>query len=344
MDTNEKITRRPELKMTEIVRELPLASQNEDAAVEFIERQRWGGTPACVHWQAPKVYKMMDAKTGGRNKRYLWRCRDCKKQGTVRIGTVYEESRIELRHWCYAFWRMATSKKGTAALEVMRHTGLSYKSALFLLHRIRFAMAPKGYSKMKGIVECDEVYLGGKPRPGSGKVVKRGRGTSKTPVVGIVERGGSIHREIVPNVTAKTVGDILTKKVSVKSTIMTDDSLLYARIGEKFDGGRHSVNHSAGEYARGEVHTNTIESSFSLIKRGLVGIHHAVSKEHLHRYLAHWDFLWNTRKMNDGDRTVLAIQAAEGKRLTYREPANRKDETTPTDQPKTEESGQMPLL
>src|SRR5580700_3983112 len=155
-----------QLTKSEVIEQIPMACSNELAAVEFIEEHRWGKTPACVHCGSIDVYKMVDSKTGERNKRYLWRCKDCGKQYTVRIGTVYEDSRIELRHWYYAFWRAATSKKGVAALEIMRHTGLSYKSSLFLMHRIRFAMAPgRGRPKtLKGVVEADEVYLGGKPR------------------------------------------------------------------------------------------------------------------------------------------------------------------------------------
>src|SRR3984957_15658049 len=153
------------LSKSQVIENIPLACSNELAAVEFLEKLRWGGTgPCCVHCGSVDVYQMKDAKTGERNSRYLWRCRDCKEQYTVRIGTVYEESRIELRHWCYAFWRTATSKKGVAALEIKRHCQISYKSALFLMHRIRFAMAqssPDG-GKMTGTVEIDETYVGGK--------------------------------------------------------------------------------------------------------------------------------------------------------------------------------------
>lgn len=133
---------RHNLSKSELIEALPLACSNELAAVEFFEQQRWGNLPVCAHCGSVEVYKMADAATGERSKRFLWRCRECKKQYTVRIGTVYEETRLELRHWCYAFWRAATSKKGVAALEIMRHCQISYKSALFLMNRIRFAMAP----------------------------------------------------------------------------------------------------------------------------------------------------------------------------------------------------------
>lgn len=126
----------------EIVRDIPLACTSEPAAVEFLEKQRWGDVPACPHCASTDVYNMIDRKTGARNKRYLWKCKSCTKQFNVRIGTVLEESRIPVRHWCMAFWLACSSNKGCVAKQVQRVTGLSYKSSLFLMHRIRFAMAP----------------------------------------------------------------------------------------------------------------------------------------------------------------------------------------------------------
>lgn len=151
---------------------LPLACADELAAVEFMEAQRWGGHPACPRCGSEGVTKLMDSKTVARQAGYRWFCRGCKRAGTnpqftVRTGTVFEDSRIELRHWCYAFWRAATSKKGVSALEIRRQTGLSYKSALFLLNRIRFAMADSAQGLLgpgSGIVEADEAYVGGKRR------------------------------------------------------------------------------------------------------------------------------------------------------------------------------------
>jgi transposase-like protein len=316
-----KSNSRPELQKSEMVKRMPLACQNETAAVELFESIRWGDTPGCIHCGSTNVYKMMDAETGGRSKRYLWRCRDCRKQYTVRIGTVYEESRLPLRHWAYAFWRASTSKKGVAALEIMRHCQITYKSALFLMHRIRHAMAPSPKSpekKFRGEIEVDECFVGGKPRPGTGV---RGRGTLKTPVLGLVERGGKIHRRVIPTISAKNLKTAVFDLVHSSSRIITDENPCYNGLGPFYREGHDTVNHSAKEYARDDVNTNTIESSFALIKRGMMGIHHSVSKKHLHRYLAHYDFLWNNRKSNDGERTVAAIGAAEGKRLMYRTPA-----------------------
>lgn len=308
------------LSKSELVGKLPLACSDETAAVEFLEKQRWGDTPACVKCGSVEVYQMKDAKTGKRNSRYLWRCRDCKEQYTVRIGTVYEESRIPLRHWCYAFWRAATSKKGVSALELTRQCQISYRSALFLMTRIRFAMAPDGYApQLTGTVEVDECYIGPrKPRyPGSGVT---GRGTAKTPVFVAVERDGELRRRVVADVTGRTLKTAIVEEVHRQARIISDDYPAYKGIGKAFDGGHETVCHTTKEYVRGDIHTNTAESSHALLKRGIVGIYHNVSREHLHRYLWQFDFLWNNRQLNDGERTALAIREADGKRLMYKEP------------------------
>ena len=309
---------RHNLSKSDVVEQIPAACADELTAVEFFEMQRWGDNPCCVKCGSVAVYKMADAKTGERNSRYLWRCRDCKEQYTVRIGTVYEESRLPMRHWAYAFWRACTSKKGVSALEIKRHCQISYKSALFLLNRIRYAMAPDlpTAPPLTGIVEVDETYVGGKPRYKGHN--KRGRATSKTPVFAAVERGGSIRRHVVADVTGKTLKAAISQVVDPRARIMSDENPSYNGIGKTFAGGHDTVCHSAKEYARGDVNTNTAESSFALVKRGIIGTYHNVSKAYLYRYLWQFDFVWNGRKLNDGERTVLAVKAAEGKRLMYR--------------------------
>lgn len=308
---------RHNLTKSAVIEHIPAACSDELTAVELFERLRWGDNPCCVKCGSVGVYKMKDAQTGERNERYLWRCRDCKEQYTVRIGTVYEESRIPLRHWAYAFWRAATSKKGVSALEIQRQCQISYKSALFLMNRIRFAMAPDLPSAppLSGTVECDETYVGGKPRYKGHN--KRGRGTKKTPVFAAVERGGQVRRRVVADVTGKTLKDEIRRVVDPRARIITDENVSYNGIGKEFAGGHDFVCHTAKEYVRGDVNTNTVESSFALIKRGIVGVYHNVSKDYLHRYLWQFDFMWNHRKLNDGERTVMAVKSAEGKRLTY---------------------------
>jgi transposase-like protein len=207
-------------------------------------------------------------------------------------------------------------------LELKRQLQISYTSALFLANRIRFAMAPDTETapKLNGIVEVDEVYCGGKPRPGTG-FHKRGRGTSKTPVFVAVERDGQIRRRVVADVTGATLKGAIRELVDTNARIMSDEFNAYNGLAPEFSG-HDRVFHSTGEYVRGDIHTNTAESSNALVKRGLMGIYHNVSRTYLHRYLWQWDFCWNHREMNDGERTVAAIKSAEGKRLLYKPPTD----------------------
>jgi transposase-like protein len=207
-----------------------------------------------------------------------------------------------------------------SAKQIQRQTGLSYKSALFLLHRVRFAMADMEGVKLSGTIEVDETYVGGKPRHKGNN--KRGRGTKKTPVFGMVERNGRVKTQVVADVTGATLKGAIREVADNQSRIMTDENRAYSGIGAEFAGGHKFVTHSAMQYVNGDAHTNTIEGVFSLIKRGMYGIYHNVSKRHLHRYLAEYDFRWNNRKVSDGERTVAAIRGAEGKRLMYREPSS----------------------
>lgn len=211
-----------------ILQDLPLACADENAAVEFLEKQRWGDHPACPSCGDMDVYQMTDSKSGERQKNYRWRCRGCKDQFTVRIGTVFEDSRIPLRHWCFAFWRASTSKKGVSALEIHRQTGVSYKSALFMLHRICFAMAPATdeLPPLDGIVEADETYVGGKPRHRNKRysypAKKYNYHQEKLPVVAVLQRGG-VWASVVTGVTSKNLRKILSENVNTTATLMTDE-------------------------------------------------------------------------------------------------------------------------
>lgn len=311
---------------SQIVAALPKACADGAAAVEFIESLRWSKTgPCCPHCGVADVYKMTHRKTGERNRRYLWLCNGCKKQYTMRVGTVLEDSRIPLRHWAYALWKACSSKKGISALQIKRETGLTYKSALFMMHRIRFGMAEdwSGQPKLSGIVEADETYVGGKPRyKQATKGPAKGWLDRKTPVASIVERGGKIRSFVTADVTATNLGRILAENVASDSHLMTDSSPVYARsrVGRRF--AKHSMtDHHLGQYARpGGIHSNTVESAFSLLKRGIYGTFHNVSRKHLHRYIAEFDFRWNARKVDDGEQLARAVRSAEGKRLRYKEP------------------------
>lgn len=308
---------------SKITAAIPAACADERAAVEFMELQRWGDDPHCPRCESPDVYIMKDRKTGERQSDWRWRCRECGRQYTVRIGTVFEDSRIPLRHWCYAFWRACTSKKGVSAKEIERQTGLSYKSALFMMNRIWYAMAPDDDgTRFSGDVEVDESYFGGKPRNRDPKNRTRaGRSVErKAAVFGMVERNGRVRAQPVTSVSGSNLKPIIRRNVDIRTRIISDEWSGYKGLG--IGPRRHeTVNHSKREWARGDVHTNTIESFWALCKRSVHGIHHSLSKEHLHRYVGEWCWRYNHRKMDDGERTVAAIKAAEGKRLMYRQPS-----------------------
>jgi transposase-like protein len=186
-----------------------------------------------------------------------------------------------------------------------------------MAHRIREAMKLEPLASLLGVVEVDELYIGGKPRKGTG-THKRGRGTKKTPVLALVERGGRARSFPVENVSGATLKQAIRENVDRKGTIMTDEWPAYRGIGVEFDGGHHFVTHSAREYARGDASTNLAESYFALLKRGIVGSFHHVSKRHLDRYCHEFSFRWGYRKVSDGERTIAAIRQSEGKRLIYK--------------------------
>jgi len=296
----------------------------EDEARAILEAIRWPNGPVCPHCESKEVTRIKAKSEKVRDG--LFQCKSCRKQFTVTIGTVMQGSHITLRQWVQAFHSMCSHKKGVSALQLQRNLGLhSYQSAWFLAHRIRLAMkADPLADKLKGVVEVDETYVGGKPRKGkrdeNGNLIvnKKGRGTKKIPVVALVERDGRIRTRVVEHVNADNLKAAIRENVNSKAAIQTDDLNLYKGIGEEFEGGHQTVNHSKGEYARGEVNTNTVESFFALLKRGVHGTFHHISKKHLHRYCDEFAFRWGERKVTDGERTVEAIRGSEGKRLIYK--------------------------
>jgi transposase-like protein len=283
---------------------------DEDKAREWIETSRWPDGPVCPFCgQMDTVNRL-----GGQSMGPGWfHCSDCREKFTVRVGTLYERSHIPLHKWLFATHLVTSSKKGMSSLQLSRMLGLSYKSAWFMVHRIREGMTPAKVGPLGGqnkVVESDETVIGGKAK---------NRAFAKKPpkkhtVVALVDRDGDSHSFHVANVKAKTLRETIVKVVSRKSHLMTDELLSYTGVGKEF-AGHTTVNHSADEYVRlgGFAHINTAECRFSLMKRAVFGTH-----AHLSRYLTEWDFKWNTRKNTDGERAALALKGIEGKRLTYR--------------------------
>lgn len=254
-----------------ILKALRQAANDEAQAVAFLEQQRWGVAPACPRCGSVEVYQMIGVN-GERNKDYRWRCRSCVKMFTVRTGTIFEETRLPLRIWVYAFWKACSSKKGISALQLSREMEITHKSALFILRRIRHGLGTESETKkLTGTVEVDEVYIGGNPRYKG--LSKHGRATNKTPVLGMVQRNGQVRFQMMDRLTSAPLGEVIAENADLTCRIITDELPVYRRVGKAFKGGHEVVKHSAKEYVRRgtDVHSNTVESVFSLIKRGVMG-------------------------------------------------------------------------
>ncbi len=301
------------------ITELLIKFGEEDKAREFLERLRWHGEPTCPRCGTIQNHKFTareGTKTHARKGVYF--CSDCRQQFTVTVGTIMEATHIPLGKWIAAFFLICASKKSVSSLQMKRMLGITYKSAWFMTHRIRHVMDENGtMDKLTGTVEVDETYVGGKPRKGDKRVYKRT--THKTPVMALVARDGKVKTQVTRNTTALTVKGAIRAHVDSKSRIITDQYVSYSGIGSEFAGGHHTVNHTKGEYSRGDIYTNTVESFFALLKRGIYGTYHHVSREHLHRYASEFGFRWNTRDVSDGERMEVALGRIGGKRLMYRD-------------------------
>ena len=306
----------PKFKNLSDMAAIDVGRLTEDEARAILESIRWPEGPACIYCSSKRVSGLSQSES---IRDGLYMCLDCKERFTVTVGTVMQGSHITLRQWVQAFHSMCSHKKGVSALQLQRNLGLgSYRSAWHLAHRIRLAMKKDPLaSLLRGTVEVDETYIGGKPRKGS-KNNKRGRGTKKAPVMVLVERNGKAVSHPVANVTASTLKNAIKENVTKESTIMTDEFLSYNGIGQDFKGGHQTVNHGRGEYVNGDANTNTAESYFALLKRGVHGTFHHISKTHLSRYCDEFSFRWNNRDVEDGQRAVEAIKGMVGKRLKYK--------------------------
>lgn len=319
-----------EILSTEELNLVTLAKDYSDdnTARALLEKLRWPEGPICPHCKAKEPYKIQPKETSKRPARQgLYKCRECRKQFTVTVGTIFEDSHIKISKWLMAIFILCSSKKGVSAHQLHRMLGVTYKTAWFMAHRIRFAMAEGPLADMlKGTIEVDETFVGGKKRHGDPEPTGGYRkGTKKVPVVALVQRDGKVRTNVIPKVTGKNLKKFVDANVHKASFINTDDYLAYRNMFWDYE--RHdTVNHSAKEYARtnadgSESHINTAESFFSLLKRGVMGSFHHVSPEHLHRYATEFSFRWNHRKIEDGQRMEAAIEMAEGKRLTYKQVA-----------------------
>ena len=292
---------------------------DEDAAREHLEQIRWPNGAVCPKCNETETVSALGGKSMGPG---WYHCKACREKFTVRVGTIYERSKIKLHKWVLATHLMASSKKGISAHQLHRMLGITYKSAWFMAHRIRESMRefnPDQFGGEGKTVEADETFIGGKQKnkhANKRAPFRMGGSWGKESAFSLVERGGRVRSVHTPRVNAATLRPILKERLHPATKLMTDDAGQYRHMHRDFD--HQIVNHSAGEYVRGEAHTNTIENYFSILKRGINGVYHAVSKKHLKRYLGEFDFRYNYRHVDDFTRAAIAMKGAEGKRLTYR--------------------------
>lgn len=296
--------------------------RDETKAREWLEARIWAKGRVCPHCGA--VEERTRKLEGKAHRPGLYQCNECREQFTATVGTVMERSKIPLSKWLMAIYLLSASKKGMSAHQLHRMLDVSYKSTWFMMHRIREAMQDGGspFEALGGVnkvVEVDETYVGGKAKNRAHKAPPK-----KHAVVSLVERDGRVKSIHVANVSAKTLRPVIVKHVSRASYLMTDESMVYPKLGREFSG-HGTVNHSLDEYVRGTFwHTNTVEGYFSILKRGIYGVYHHVSEAHLKRYCVEFDFRFNTRtKLGWTDMMPAEKLAAGivGKRLTYR-PSN----------------------
>lgn len=287
---------------------------DEAAAFNHLESVLWADGPICPHCGTIDRASKMQGKS---TRIGTWKCYACRKQFSVKVGTVFESAHIPLHKMLQAVYLMCASKKGISAHQLHRTLEITYKSAWFLAHRIREAMRDGKLAPIGGenkVVEADETYIGGKAK----NRAFRKQPPKKEAVMSLVERDGEVRSFHVANVTAKTLRPVMVKVASRKSYLMTDEAPVYRKIGEEFQG-HGTVNHSIDEYVRGGFwHTNTVENYFSILKRGINGVYQHVSEAHLKRYIGEFDFRYNARQVSDVERTEKALKGLGGKRLMYR--------------------------
>ncbi|HVV63246.1 MAG TPA: IS1595 family transposase [Pseudolabrys sp.] len=306
--------------------------KDEKAAFRHLEGLLWENGRVCPHCgtvdRSGALEGVKDKK--GRTRLGLYKCYECRKQFTVRVGTVFESAHIPLHKCLQAVYLMTSSKKGISAHQLHRTLEITYKSAWFLCHRIREAMRPKEFTPMGGAgkrVEVDETYFG--HLKGANSKTVRWASQHRNVVLTLVERSGSARSFHIDGTTMATLGPILRTNLNRESHLMTDSASWYKSIGKEY-AAHGVVDHAHHEYIRGENYTNTVEGYFSIFKRGMKGVYQHCAEKHLHRYLSEFDFRYNNRValgVNDEARADRAVKGIVGKRLTYRWPNEAESQT-----------------
>ena len=296
---------------------------DEAKAFAFLEAVLWPDGPTCPHCGAADRIYPLQGKT---HRVGLKKCGHCRKQFTVKVGTVFESSHVPLTKWLQAAYLLCSSKKGISSHQLHRLLGVTYKTAWFMTHRIREAMRDGAFDVFGtdgGVVEVDETFIGN-DRTIKPHGQKQGRGYAhKHKILALVDRTtGKARAMVVDDLKAATLTPILQENIAREARVMTDEAAHYSRLEDSF-AGHGFTSHGAGEYVNKDdptIHTNTIEGYFSVFKRGMKGVYQHCGKKHLHRYVAEFNFRYNERKVTDGERAAFALAGAKGKRLTYRRP------------------------
>ncbi|CAM3196743.1 ISXO2-like transposase domain-containing protein [Sphingomonas antarctica] len=284
------------------------ALPDEQAAVDHFTAIRWKNGAFCPHCKSARVYHFSDKRTH--------KCGDCRKRFSIKVGTIFEDSKIPLRSWMLAIWLITSHKKGIASTQLAKDIGVTQKTAWFMTHRLRYAIKTQSFNRpLAGVVEADHMFVGGKEKNkhASKRIGGKQGGVGKAAVLGMLERGGELRTGAAPRGIA--VQGIIHANVRQDASLMTDSDHAFRALGDTFD--HHRVNHTKGEYVRGIAHTNGIESVWALFKRQINGTHHWLSPKHLNAYLGEMTWRFNLRTMNEGDR-VNALLAQTAGRLTYK--------------------------
>lgn len=293
---------------------------DEKAAYRWVEARVWPEGPVCPHCGGTDRISAMKGKS---TRIGAYKCYQCRKPFTVKVGTVFESSHVALHLWLQAMFLLSSGKKGISSNQLHRVLGVTLKTAWFMSHRVREAMKVVGIEPMGGngkTVEADETYFGDKEVVTKRTIRGKSGLSGKRAVVALVERGGKVRTFHLDRADKVAVTKIVRENVDRESRLLTDESRLYGDARQHV-ASHDSVRHASGEYVRGDVHTNTVEGVFSVFKRGMKGTYQHCAEKHLHRYLAEFDFRYNSRTalgVNDEARTERAVKGIVGKRLTYR--------------------------